>query len=190
MLKRQTIWIVSVLMMLVVAGWLLMQSTRYRQFTHDLTHNQGIRIGTPMNEVQYILGSPTEVLEPPSPDDPSLPPKGFLRTYEVNASSGPTALPEGRTPLQFNTWVWDENGHYIWIDFDPKTHNTSVIECYVNSPRNKVVDCSTIGGVLVGDTEAEMVDLIGRPDRSAFDGSSATKTVYYGDLGLEILLRA
>lgn len=187
--KRITLWIFGVLIMLFAGRELHTQMTRYRQFTHDLAQYQGIRIGAPKIEVEYVLGHPKYVLAPPSPDDTPQPPQGFLIQYEVDATSGPTAMPAGKTSVEFNSWSWDESGHRVDVDFDPKTHNVTTVSCYVNEPEHAVVDCSTIGGVSTGNTEAEMIARIGQPDRSEFNELGASKTVYYGDLGFEIYLR-
>jgi hypothetical protein len=134
----------------------------------------GVNLGMRMNEVVYVLGSPTTVDEPPDKD---------TRWAKVDKVE---ELAKDKTIQDFFAWSYgdtdgDENKARIDVEFSLKTKKVTSIGCYSSGQY-----CHSVNGITVGTTEDEVTEKLGKP--TAVMLNEATKTLRYDELHMEISL--
>jgi hypothetical protein len=138
------------------------------------TQYAGLKVGMHKDEVKYVKGMPTDVLEPLTTEGEMKGWQGIITTSEL--------LKQGKSVDDYNTWQYDLGEARLDLDFDPQSR-LIVVSCYSPTYSSK---CPSIGGLTVGVTEKEIVSRLGAPDDARLDG--ITKSLYYKNLGIYFTL--
>jgi hypothetical protein len=136
-----------------------------------------------MDEVKYILGSPTEVLY-----EDKLPFKiGDGTTIEwslVQATKEEISAKKGVN--NFYYWQFNLPEYRIDVSFDPSLKKVKSIGCYVtDSSKTIPKECSVLK-LNINDEELMILERLGKPSKEELSG--VTKTIFYKQLNLKLHL--
>jgi hypothetical protein len=129
-----------------------------------------LKLGMSENEVRYIKGSPTEVMEADA-----LSP-GFDRVVKVDK------LDQGRTVSDYPEWSYTDTSSRIDITFDPN-RKVKAIQCYATS-----YGCPYLFGLHVGSSEDQVLARLGKPTSQAVQVNGSTKRMVYGPYNVVFFL--
>jgi Putative abortive phage resistance protein AbiGi, antitoxin len=134
-----------------------------------------LRLGMTMDEVKYVKGYPTYILEYPKITVEK--PTWWENSASVIASS---SLKDGQNVEDFRSWEFaiDDHGTRIDVDFDQRTKLLSKVACY----SQRIMQCPSLLGLHDGMSEADAIKRLGKPSYERIDG--VTKKVSYDRLGV------
>lgn len=152
-------------------------AVRYEEFNRQLTSYMGVPLGASMDEVEYALGSPPEVLALRAPD-PNGPPGTFKWLHGKVWSYGTDELPKGTDLYDHPEWSYPDWG---LLTFNERRRLYEV-RCHGGRWNTKRRQCISVFGLNVGSTESEIFNTLGEPDRQEIN--SGLKSFYFVKLGL------
>jgi hypothetical protein len=136
------------------------------------TEYAGLRLGMSPDEVMYIKGYPSNVVDETPKQNPF---DAFINTKD---------LKQGERVQDYREWLYENNQQgSIGVTFNPEKTAVVVIECL---SFDRLRRCPSIAGVSHGDSEQEVIQKLGSPDVSRIEGLN--KYLTYRPLGLQLSL--
>jgi hypothetical protein len=143
----------------------------------------GIGLNSSMDEVKYILGSPSEVLY-----EDKIPFKlGDGTTIDwalVQATKEEISAKKGVN--NFYYWHFNLPEYRIDVSFDPSNKKVNSIGCYVSDSSIAIPKECGVLNLNIKDDESTITEKLGKPSKVEFSGT--TKTIFYRDLNLKLHL--
>jgi hypothetical protein len=175
---------------MAIAGAIVLgMGVNFYHFARDLKKYCGVHSYDDRNEVLYLLGFPPAVLDD-SQKDNLYPRRRSYKTNRGGAAEDPDkVMPEGRTVADYYEWSYPlrdvpNGGAYVYVDFDRTTKFVDHIDCVDFSDVQHL--CAPLAGIRIGDSEDQVKDKLGKPDRLQLEG--AIKTLSYDGAGVEFRL--
>jgi hypothetical protein len=143
----------------------------------------GISLNSSMDEVKYILGSPSEVLY----KDKSPFNIGDGTTIDwalVQATKEEISIKKGVN--NFYYWQFNLPEYRIDVRFDPSLKKVNSIGCYVSDSSFIIPKECGVLSISIRDDESTILDKLGKPTKEEFSG--VTKTIFYEKLNLKLYL--
>ena len=160
---------------IVLIGAAVYLFREYRDFRHELTVCNSVRLTDSRTDVLYRLGPPTEVLGPVE----SGAYYGFQPLLKVDGPAGDqNAMPSTKKLDDYDGWVYDVAEGNLTIEFD-KIGKVDVLSIYANSTKDSA--WGPIAGIRNGDPEESVLSL-GTPTSNTIDGS--TRVIEFADIGV------
>lgn len=143
----------------------------------------GISLNSSMDEVKYILGSPSEVLY-----EDKLPFKledGTTIDWAlVQATKEEISIKKGVN--NFYYWQFNLPEYRIDVSFDPSLKKVKSIGCYVSDSTTTIPKECGVLKLNIKDDESIITEKLGPPSKEEFSG--VTKTIFYKELNLKLHL--
>ena len=136
-----------------------------------------------MDEVKYILGSPSEVLY-----EDALPFKltdGSTINWSL-AQATKEDISNQKGVNNFFYWQFNFPDYRIDLRFDPILKNVTSIGCYVSNATSSIPKVCSVFDLNIKDEESIVIDKLGKPTKEEF--SDVTKTLYYPEINLKLYL--
>jgi len=155
---------------------------KHRRFSRDVQSYHQIELRDGRADVLYKLGYPPNVLGEIQDGEEGR----WQQVFITDGSDPRNLMTEGTDINDYPEWAYPfgDLGARINIAFDGD--EVSAVSCYSPPERGYSLDCGSLFGVSVGDTEDTLVGVLGPPDRSMLDG--VAKRIRYDDIGVEFML--
>jgi len=143
----------------------------------------GIGLNSSMDEVKYILGSPSEVLY-----EDKVPFKlGDGTTIEwALAQATKEEISAKKGVNNFYYWQFNLPEYRIDVSFDPSNKKVNSIGCYVSDSSITIPKECGVLNLNIKDDESTITEKLGKPSKEEFSG--VTKTIFYKELNLKLHL--